>query len=100
MIARNKHAEARPRFSLGQIVGTPDALQALEESGESPDIFLRRHAIGDWGDIDEHDRRENELALREGFRLMSVYPTKKGTTIWVLTEADRSSSCILLPENY
>ncbi len=58
---------ALPRFLLGQVVATPGALRALEVSGESPLEYLRRHVSGDWGELDEEDRRENELSLREGF---------------------------------
>jgi hypothetical protein len=63
---------AGPRFPLGLVVATPGALKALEESGEAPFDFLRRHASGDWGELDVDDRRENELSLREGFRLASA----------------------------
>jgi hypothetical protein len=62
--------------------------------------YLSRHESGIWGEVDEHDRKENELSLEHGFRLMSVYTLSNGTRLWVLTEADRSSTCILLPEEY
>jgi hypothetical protein len=88
-----------PRFRLGQAVATPGAAQALEESGESPWLFLRRHLSGDWGDLDE-DRRANEDAVKTGSRILSAYRTSKGKRLWVITEADRSSTCILLPEDY
>lgn len=61
---------------------------------------LRRHAAGDWGDVDEHDRQENELSLKEGFRLLSVYHATDGTKFWIITEADRSATTILLSEDY
>jgi hypothetical protein len=88
------------RFDLGRIVATPGALEALERSGETPVTFLHRHLGGDWGDLDEQDRAENELSVREGFRLLSAYALKDGTKIWVITEADRSSTTILLPSEY
>src|ERR1017187_3563606 len=89
------------RFNPGQVVAKPGALAALEASGDDPSTYLARHQSGDWGDIDAHDRRENQLSLEQGFRLMSVYTLSiTGVKIWVITEADRSSTCILLPEEY
>lgn len=87
-------------FPLGQIVATPGALAAFEASGEEPLAFLLRHAQGDWGIVDEHDRQENELSLQHGWRLLSAYVLSNGTRIWIITEADRSSTCILLPSEY
>ena len=87
-------------FDLGRIVATPGALKALERAGETPLTFLRRHVAGDWGNLDEHDRTENELSVREGFRLLSAYELSDGTKIWIITEADRSSTTILLPSEY
>lgn len=89
-----------PRFPLGLVVATPGALRALEESAESPFDFLYRHASGDWGELDEEDRRENELSLREGFRLLSAYRLRSGEKLWIITEADRSVTTLLLPEEY
>ena len=87
-------------FPLGQVVATPGTLAEMEASGESLFSYLQRHLSGDWGEIDAHDRRENELSLREGFRLMSVYTLSNGIRFWIITEADRSSTCVLLPEEY
>jgi len=89
-----------PKFELGQVVATPGALAALEESGEAPATFLTRHACGDWGVLSEEDRNENEFSLLNGFRLLSSYRLCSGTKIWIITEADRSSTCLLLPEEY
>lgn len=88
------------KFSLGQTVATPGALKALQDAGQSPAEFLSRHVNGDWGDCCAEDKAENELSLKEGLRILSVYHTSKGVKIWVITEADRSSTCILLPEEY
>jgi len=88
------------QLQLGQIVATPGALAAFGESGEQPGEFLRRHACGDWGDLSEEDRKENEFSLVNGFRLLSSYTLSSGTRIWVITEADRSSTTLLLPEEY
>jgi hypothetical protein len=90
----------KPLFTLGRIVATPGALKAIEVSGDSLSSYLSRHITGDWGEVDAHDRKENELSLEQGFRLMSVYSLSTGVKIWVITEADRSSTCVLLPEEY
>jgi hypothetical protein len=88
------------KFTLGSLVATPAALQAIADSVQTPLDFLSRHCRGDWGDLDAHDRRANEAALKHGERLLSVYVTFKGVRLYVITEADRSSTCILLPEEY
>lgn len=90
----------RPLFPLGQVVATPGALHAFEESHDNPLCYLTRHQSGDWGHLDEHDTRENRLSLERGFRILSSYKTKNGTKFWIITEADRSSTTILLPEEY
>lgn len=88
------------RFPLGRIVATPGALRALEEAGESPDGFLKRHIIGDWGELDQEDQRENEFSVTHGFRLLSAYNLSNGTRLWIITEADRSATTLLLPSEY
>jgi len=91
----------RRRFELGQLVATPGALEVLGEFEVSPSQLLERHASEDWGDVPLRDGRENELSVREGFRIVSSYPLGEGARkVWVITEADRSSTCILLPEEY
>jgi hypothetical protein len=90
----------QPKFPLGRIVGTPGALRALARTGQTPLEFLKRHILGDWGDLDEHDRRENELSLNADLRLLSAYTLTDGTSIWIITEADRSATTLLLPEEY
>jgi len=88
------------RFPLGRTLITPGAIATLDEAGQMPAEFLRRHASGDWGELSDDDRGENELSLKEGFRLLSAYRTAKGAKIWVITEADRSVTTILLPSEY
>jgi hypothetical protein len=88
------------RFPPGQIVATPGILRALAEAGESPLPYLTRHLTGDWGDLDAEDRQENELSLVHGFRLLSAYNLQSGTRLWIITEADRSATTLLLPEEY
>jgi len=88
------------RFPFGQVVATPGVLQALEEAGETPATLLRRHITGDWGEVDEYDRQENERSLVDGCRLLSAYTLSTGTKLWIITEADRSSTTLLLPSEY
>ena len=88
------------KFQPGQIVATPGALEAFEASGESPLAFLERHLAGDWGELDEHDTRENELSLQHGWRLLSAYTLSTGVKVWIITEATRESTTILLPSEY
>lgn len=90
----------QPKFSLGRLVATPGALTALEQAGQTPHEFLSRHVQGDWGDLDEHDRNENAFSLDKCLRILSAYHLKDGTKIWIITEADRSATTILLPEEY
>lgn len=85
------------RVPLGCVVATPGALATFGHEGCF--LLLRRHAGGDWGDVDEFDRRENERALKTGARLLSAYDTPAGRA-WIITEADRSSTCVLLPSEY
>ena len=90
----------RSLFPLGQVVATPGALAAIENAGQQPGDFLARHVSGDWGDVPPEDIDENEFSLKHGLRLLSAYHTSAGKKFWVITEADRSSTCILLPEEY
>ena len=87
-----------PPVPLGQTVATPAALAAVSR----PDILaaLRRHAAGDWGEVDAEDRAANDDALTTGGRLLSVFRSASGTPFWVVTEADRSVTTVLLPEDY
>jgi hypothetical protein len=85
-------------FPLGQTVITRTAQEALHP--EDVKLCLDRHAQGDWGDLDESDRGANELALAQGARLFSVYNDRKGRRFWIITEADRSATTALLPEDY
>ena len=84
---------------LGKILATPEALKLLVEAGGHPFDLLARHATGDWGELCAFDRRQNEIALREGSRVLSSYPVGR-ECVWVITEADRSVTTILLPEEY
>ena len=85
------------KFSLGQIVMTANA--AAQLPAEDIQKALARHAAGDWGEVCEEDRQENELSLKEGFRLLSVYRSGD-TKFWIITERDRSVTTVLMPEDY
>jgi hypothetical protein len=84
---------------LGSVVAIPGALNVPLEAGQDPYCYLARQSSGDWGEIDDHDRRENKLSLRHGWWLVSSYPVGE-KAIWIITEADRSITTILLPEEY
>ena len=86
------------KFPLGEIVITRAALDTLPP--EDVRRSLARHAQGDWGELCEEDRQENELSLKEGFRLHSAYRAADGTKFWIITEADRSVTTVLLPADY
>lgn len=87
-------------FEGGKIYSTPGAVRALAEAEQLPEEFLSRHFAGDWGNVGVEDWQENQLALENGFRLFSVYETADGQRLWVITEADRSATTLLLPEEY
>jgi hypothetical protein len=90
----------RAKFPLGQVVATPGALDALAESGQTPAFFLDQHASGNWGVVDAEDWRLNDEALKDGSRLLSAYRTLKGQKLWIITEADRNVTTLLLPDEY
>jgi invasion protein IalB len=87
----------QPRFPLGQVVATPGALAALQAAGLLPFALLYRHQAGDWGDLCEEDKAENELSVAQGFRILSAYTLTTGIKIWLITESDRSVTTVLLP---
>ena len=90
----------KPKFALGRVVATPGAMTALAASGQLPQELLRRHVRGDWGDVSIADAEANDESLASGDRLLSSYRTSSGTKIWIITEADRSATTLLLPEEY
>jgi hypothetical protein len=101
----NGHSGPRTRiarFALGQTYITPGAQEALQMAGQTELEFLRKHMSGDWSnsELGEEDIQENKLSLEKGFRILSAYLTCKGQKLWIITEADRSSTTILLPEEY
>lgn len=87
-------------FPLGRTFATPGAIDALSASRQLPDEFLRRHQTGDWGEVCEADKRENEFSIANGLRILSAYRTSEDVKLWVITEADRSVTTLLLPSEY
>ena len=85
---------------MGRLLATPGALKALEAANLPADLYLERHGSADWGDLDEDDKRANDRALEGGGRLLSAYVLPTGRKLWLITEADRSASTVLLPEEY
>ena len=86
------------RFPLGQIVITQGALAVL--TAKDAMLGLLRHSTADWGDVGPEDAQLNEAALSDGTRLLSAYRSSDGTRFWIITEADRSVTTVLLPEEY
>ena len=86
------------KFPLGQVVSTPNAIQSLSHADILP--ALARHVVGDWGDVDAEDREANDQAVVNGTRILSAYRAANGTKFWIITEADRSVTTVLLPEDY
>ena len=98
--AAHDKAAGTPLFALGQLLATPGALELPETHELTALPFVLRHVSGDWGDICAEDRQSNADALQYGYRLMSVYELSKAERLWIITEADRSSTTLLLPEEY
>jgi hypothetical protein len=90
----------RQKFSLGRIVATPGALDAMQKSGDSAHDLIFRHATGDWGEVCEEDKALNDAAIHSSERLLSAYRLKDGVKLWIITEADRSVTTYLLPDEY
>ena len=87
-------------FPLGIVYLTIGARESLQESNQEPFEFLSKHQTGDYGLVCEEDKQENDLSVKEGFRILSTYKTTKDVKIWIITEADRSSTTLLLPSEY
>jgi len=90
----------RARLPLGRLLATPAAVDAIQSAGASIYALVNRHACGDWGDLPEADREQNDLSVVSGRRVLSCYPLGGELKVWIVTEADRSTTTILLPEEY
>jgi hypothetical protein len=88
------------KFSPGSVYITPGVIEQFTASGDDPLAFLIRHLAGDWGEVKAEDWQANEQSLLRDLRLLSVYTMSNGTKFWVITEADRSATTFLLPEEY
>ena len=105
METRNKreHFEKRDPFPLGRLYITPgarDALGGCDHVASGLRDALNRHMRGDWGEVCDEDWTENDFSLVNGFRILSAYTSKAGVKYWIITEADRSATTVLLPEEY
>lgn len=89
-----------PLFALGVVCATPAALEVLHTCNVPFSDLVSRHVTGDWGILSAEDAARNEMALTHSGRLLSVYPLAEQTVIWVITEADRSATTLLVPEDY
>ena len=87
-------------FARGQVVGTPGALEALAQAQEEPLELLARHVTGDWGELDDEDMAQNDFSVKNNLRILSSYTLQSGAKIWLITEADRSATTILLSREY
>ena len=90
----------RARLPLGRLLATPAAVDAIQSAGASIFALVNRHACGDWGDLPEADREQNDLSVVAGRRVLSCYPLGGERKVWIITEADRSTTTLLLPEEY
>lgn len=90
----------KPQFSLGQIVATPGVLEVLDQTAVNAWDLLRRHQGGDWGNVPPEDAEENVRSVANGWRILSSYPVSEDHRIWIITEADRSVTTLLLPDEY
>jgi len=97
-IAFDINAKNMPIFPLGEIVATPTAFESVSESEIKQ--ALARHSSGDWGELDAEDQRSNRRALETGARILSAYQTGSGKKFWIITEANRYATTVLLPEDY
>ncbi len=96
---------AKPKFPLGQILATPGAIEALQQSNQLPGEFLARHVAGDWGEVCADDKALNDESLIDGSRILSAYRTSRNERLWIITEAadeagHRCCTTILLPSEY
>lgn len=89
----------RPLFKLGMIVATPGVLEHFDRHEINAQVYIERHQCGDWGNVPPEDAQENDLSVQNGFRVLSSYDIA-GERVWIITEADRSSTTLLFPSEY
>src|SRR5262245_53258450 len=100
MDERDELARRTPLFDPGRVVATPGAIVAIEFARANAVELLHRHLSGDWGDLSDHDKRLNDEAATSGGRILSAYTLADGEKVWIITEADRSATTILTPDEY
>jgi hypothetical protein len=98
--SENNTTPSLVRFSLGRMFLTQGAIEALEEAGQSPDEFISHHARPEQGELCDADHKENLFSVDKPLRIFSAFKTAQGVKLWVITEADRSATTILLPSEY
>jgi hypothetical protein len=96
----SKAIESLPLFPLGQTLATPGALEALRDNNQDASEYVTRHQRGDWGTMSDEDKQENEFSIDKYLRIFSAYHLRDSTKIWIITEADRSATTVLLPSEY
>lgn len=94
------NANCTPRFPLGAVFATPGAIELLDSLGMIPHTLIARHVAGDWGALDDGDAAENERSVDAGLRIVSAYVLAGDRRVWIITEADRSVTTLLLPDEY
>jgi hypothetical protein len=87
-------------FPFGHVVTSPGALAALQDAGQSALEFLERHGAGDWGEVGDDQREHNDRGLQRGLRLHSIYRTRRDAEVWCITEAGRTVTLLVLPDEY
>jgi hypothetical protein len=97
---RGNKEDPRPRFALGGMRITPFATDALQKSGDNVALLIRRHMSGDWGDLDDYDKTQNDEGVERGLRILSSYTLSSGDRLWVITEGDRSATTVMTPDEY
>lgn len=100
MASNNNSCFFTPRFALGTVVATPGAIEALDQAGVNGGALVLRHVKGDWGDVPPPDAAMNEEAITNGSRIMSSYTLSTSVRIWIITEAGRHCTTLLLPDEY
>lgn len=99
-VIRNNGGNSAPLFPLGQVVATPNALDALDRAAINGMDLIRRHQHADWGNVPPADAEENDRSVTNGWRILSSYALNDDQNLWIITEADRSATTLLLPEDY
>lgn len=93
-------AQNKVPLQLGRLVATPGAIEALQRNEQNPIDLISRHVNWDWGQVSTRDAQSNNYAAKHGERVLSSYKLRDGTSVWIITEWDRSATTLLLPDEY